>query len=142
MKIVPVPDSAMPPDAERVTFEFGRPIPAAVVDHAAGPRQWITTIELEPGDLEAIQRDGGRFLIRFFNGFPLFILDTISEPCSSGSVVASSPSGRIAGTAVEGELGTTETQMEGPLLRPPTMSSVGETSRRAPASVVPTSRSG
>lgn len=106
MKLVPVPDVAMPPDAERVTFEFGRQIPAAVVEHDRGPRQWITTIELEPGDLEKIQAAGGRFVIRFFNGFPLFIAEPI-EPCSAGLVLARSPSGCVSGT-VEGERGTTD----------------------------------
>jgi hypothetical protein len=65
----------------------------------------------------------------------------LTEPGSSGSVFASSSSGREVRGAVEGELGTTEADGR-PLLRPLTVSSVGETSRRAPASVVPTSRSG
>lgn len=86
MRLIPVPDVALPPDAERVTFEFGRPLPAAVVEHDHGPRQWITCVELEPGDLEAITAAGGRFVIRFFNGFPLFVAEPIEQTVSAGQV--------------------------------------------------------
>lgn len=145
MKLIPVPAHLLPEGSEPATFDapagddFDELLHVAVADLERGVRQFTACVQLEAGDLEAIRADGGRFLIRFFGGVPLFILDTISEPSSSGSVVASSPSGRIAGTAVEGELGTTE-QMEAPT---PPASEVQ--SGRHPGerrTVVPTSRSG
>lgn len=117
MKIVPVPKHAAPVGAQMTWLpapagcDFTKPLPVAKVATERGINQYTVAIELEAGDLEAIAREG-RFTVTFFGAAPLFILDVI-EPSSSGSVVASSPSGQPMRAAVEGELGTT-VQMEAP----------------------------
>lgn len=144
MKLVPVPVEFLPDGAEQATFDapagddFDEILHVAVADLERGVRQFTACVQLEAGDLEAIAAAGGRFLIRFFGGVPLFILDVI-EPCSSGSADARTSSAREVRGAGGGVRGTTE-QMGAPT--PPASSSVGETSRRAPASVVPISRPG
>lgn len=146
MRIVPVPKNAVPIGAVQTWLpapagcDFTKPLPVAKVTTERGVNQYTVAIELEPGDLEAIVREG-RFTVTFFGAAPLFILDVI-EPSSSGSVVASSPSDRQLSGAVEGELGTTERRWQAPT--PPASHPVqsGTNPGERPHSVVPTSRSG
>lgn len=147
MKIVPVPKHAAPVGATLTWLpapagcDFTKPLPVAKVSTERGVNQYTVAIELEPGDLAALALEG-RFTITFFGSAPLFILDTI-EPSSSDSDVARAaddcglPAGALSSTA----RGTAE-QMEGPYSARCPSSSVGETSRRAPASAVPLPRSG